>query len=519
MKPLLTAAEMRSLDDRTIREVGLPGCVLMETAGRGVFSRLWATFEPQARQGPTIVVCGRGNNGGDGFVVARCLHTRGCDVLVLLLGRCEEVPGDAAIHLTAYRGVGGRVSEVTEMACSDAAARVAGAGLVVDAIVGTGLSEDLRGLALEAVGWVNGSRAPVVSVDLPSGVDSDTGRLCGAAVQADLTVTFGWAKRGHWLYPGASRSGRLEVVDIGIPEALLARQALGLLALEPDDVSGWLARAPDAHKGTFGHVFILGGGAGKEGAAILAASAALRAGAGLSTLCWPADLFAGAGGRIPPEVMTVPLPAPGDRAVQWGAELWPTVQRLQETADAWVVGPGMGAGDGLDDFLGAVFSEGGPPLVVDADALNALAVSPGLWPPGARRAVLTPHPGEAARLLGVTTGEVQADRVGAVRELADRWGAVAVLKGARTLVTAPDAPVALVPTGNAGMATAGSGDVLSGAVAAFLARGLPALDAAKLAAFAHGLAGDLAAEEVGMTGLTAAHLLRFLPKALKTLGG
>lgn len=517
MKPLLTAAEMRALDERTIRDVGLPGAVLMETAGRGVFGHLWETFGGRACAGVTAVVCGRGNNGGDGFVVARCLLHRGCSVLALLLGRREEVHGDAAIHLGVYLKSGGRLLEVSEENRGEAAAEVSGAALVVDAVVGTGLSEDLRGLAAEAVRWVNVSAAPVVAVDLPSGIASDTGRICGTAVRADLTVTFGWAKRGHMLFPGASFSGRLLVVDIGIPEMLLVGQQPGLFALGASDFEGGLARAPDAHKGTFGHVVTLGGSAGREGAAILSAVGALRAGAGLSTLAWPAGLFGRAGGRIPPEVMAEPLLAAGPSAERWSEELWSAVRVLENSADALVIGPGMGTGEDVDAFLDSVFSVPGPPVIVDADALNALAASPRLWRRGTRVGVLTPHPGEAGRLLGTSASAVQADRVGAARELASQFGAVVVLKGAHTLVAAPDEPVCLVPTGNPAMATAGAGDVLSGAAAALMARRHPPCLAAQLAAYAHGVAGDLAAADLGGNGLTAGDLLAFLPKALKRL--
>ena len=517
MRPLLTAEEMRTLDAHTIQVVGVPGPVLMETAGRGVFFHLWRQFEERASAGPTAVVCGKGNNGGDGFVVARCLAGLGCDATALLLGNRDDVKGDAALQLAAYLAAGGALVEVGQGNRTAAERALAEAGLIVDAVLGTGLSEDVRGLPAEAIGWINASSAPVVAVDIPSGVSSDTGRVCGAAVRPALTVTFGLAKRGHYLYPGAALTGQLEVVDIGIPRSAIDTVSPGLLLLEPGDFEGLLTRAPDAHKGDFGHVFVFGGSAGKEGAAGLAGWAALRAGAGLCTVAWPSGVHPAGAARLPLELMTEPLPEPGSCQLEWSEAIWDAAERAQRRADALVIGPGMGAGEGTRGFLSRLLASNGPPMVVDADALNALAEWPELWRPGLRGAVLTPHPGEAARLLGVATGQVQEDRVAALRQLAERFEAQVILKGAHTLVAGPGTPVYLVPRGNPGMATAGSGDVLSGVVGALLARGLSPSDAARLGAYVHALSGDLAAEGAGQEGLTASDLLTSLPKAMRAL--
>jgi len=508
---LLTAEEMRALDAHAIGSVGLPGAVLMETAGRAVFQHLWAAYGEQAVAGPVAVVCGRGNNGGDGFVVARCLRNRGCAVTALLLGRRGLVAGDAALHLAAYLGSGGALLEVTEENRGEASARVAGAALAVDAILGTGLAEDVRGLPAEAIGWLIAAPCPVVSVDLPSGVCSDTGRICGAAVRADLTVTFAWPKRGHFLFPGAALVGRLEVAEIGIPPPALDRVNPGLRCLEESDFAGSLTRARDAHKGTLGHVLVLGGSPGKAGAPGLAAWAALRSGAGLATVAAPAGVLEG--GRLPLEVMTEPLGS-GDA---WAADLWPGVAEAARRATAVVAGPGMGTGEGAAALLARFLAEEGAPAVLDADALNLLARDPSIWAGRRRAAVLTPHPGEAGRLLGTSAAAVQSDRVAALAELCGRYGCPVILKGAGTLVGAPGFPAYLVSVGNPGMATAGAGDVLTGVTGAFLARGLEAGPACRLAAYAHGLAGDLAAAEVGEDGLVASDLLAALPRALVRL--
>lgn len=515
MFPLLTAQEMRALDAHTIRVIGLPGPVLMENAGREVVRHLWDAYGDRLRSGPTAVLCGKGNNGGDGFVVARYLACRGCDVQALLLGSRGEVGGDAAVHLGAYLAAGGGLLEVGPTNRTDAQRWVEEAVLIVDAVLGTGLTDEVKGLAAEAIGWINRSSAPVVSVDIPSGVSSDSGHVCGAAVRADSTVTFAFPKRGHYLHPGASLRGRLKVVDIGIPPSALAEVVPGLLALSPEDFCGLLVRPEDSHKGTFGHVLVFGGSAGKEGAAGLAGWAALACGAGLSTVAWPAGVHTSGAARLPLEVMTEPLPEAGSVERGWSEALLESASRAQTRADALVIGPGMGSGEGVGAFLRGLLGAEGPPFVLDADALNAVAQWPDLWRKGRRKALLTPHPGEAARLLGVATARVQEDRVGAVEELSRRFGAAVVLKGAHTLVCGEGGPACLVPKGNPGMATAGSGDVLSGAAAAFLARGLDPLAAGRLATYAHALAGDLAAEEIGPEGLTAGDVLRALPKALK----
>ncbi len=507
MIELLTAEEMRSLDARTIEEVGVPGPVLMETAGRGVVRALWARYAERAAAGTVVVVCGRGNNGGDGFVVARCLGNQGVDVRVLLLGSRDRVRGDAAVHLGAFLGSGGDLLEVDGGSLDGARAAVQGASLLVDAVLGTGLEADVRGAAAGAIEWMNRAPAPVVSVDIPSGVSSDTGRVCGRAVRADLTVTFAWPKRGHFLLPGASLRGELVVVDIGIPPGLSAELGCGLRLLELSDLAGLLKRPAGAHKGTFGHVWVVGGSHGKTGAPGLAALGALSTGVGLTTVANPGGL--GIEARLPLEVMTAPL-GPG---CDWAPEL---VQGLPPGAGAWVIGPGMGVSEGAGQVLRHVLASGAP-VVADADALNLMAGFPGDLPPGPR--VLTPHPGEAARLLGTTTAEVQADRVGTVGRLAERYRSTVVLKGAGTLVCTPGEPAWLVAAGNPGMATAGTGDVLSGVIGAFLARGLGPADAARLGAWVHATAGDRAAAHRGMEGCTASDLLEHLPGAVASVPG
>jgi NAD(P)H-hydrate epimerase len=481
-----------------------------------VFEALWRSFGGAARAGLVAVVCGTGNNGGDGYVVARCLANRGCRATAYLLGKRDAVRGDAAIHLEAYRGSGGRLVEVAAENRDEAKTAIREAALVVDAVLGTGLVDDVRGAATAAIEWIQEARCPIVSVDIPSGVSSDSGRICGNAVQADLTVTFAYPKRGHYLFPGAAQKGRLEVVEIGIPPAALDRESPDLFCLEEADFAGLLGRRADDHKGTFGHVFVFGGSPGKTGAPGLAAWAALRSGAGLATIAWPEGLASA--GRLPLELMTEPLPGADEHGSGWGRRAWEAAESSAARADALVVGPGMGTAPGAAEFLGPLLGAANTTVVLDADALNLVAERPELWRAREGAAILTPHPGEAARLLRSSAGDIQTDRVGAVRKLARQFGCVAILKGAGTLVTQTGSPTFLVPTGNPGMATAGSGDVLSGVLGALLARGLAPLEAGRLGAYVHALAGDVALEERGADGLVASDILDSLPVAFAQLG-
>jgi len=513
--PVLTAQEMRAVDAHTISRVGVPGTVLMENAGRAVFERIAERYGDRLRGGPVCVVCGKGNNGGDGFVVARYLANRGCRVTAYLLGRREEVTGDAAVHLQACLGSQGRIVEVGEGNRSEAEEAVRRSALAVDAVLGTGLVSEVRGLAAAAIGWLSSASAPVISVDIPSGVSSDSGQVCGDAVRADSTVTFAYPKRGHFLHPGAALAGHLEIADIGIPPSALREIRVGLFCLEDRDFRGKLPRPPDGHKGTFGHLFVFGGGIGKTGAPGLAAWAALRSGVGLATVAWPAGL--GGDSRLPLEVMTEPLPGAEPGGAGWDRNTWEAAAGLLERAAALAVGPGMGTGPGAFRFLEGLLRAPGPPAVLDADGLNLVSERPELWQTRRRTVVLTPHPGEAARLLGKSPADVQADRLGAIRELVGWYGCPVILKGAGTLVAEPGSEVFLVPKGNPGMATAGSGDVLSGVVGALLARGLTPLDACRLGAYTHALAGDLAARRAGADGLVASDISENLPQALKLL--
>jgi NAD(P)H-hydrate epimerase len=515
--PVLTAEEMRLADRRTIDEVGLPGPVLMENAGAAVARVVEERF-PGARR--VVVLCGRGNNGGDGFVVARRLGAR---AETFLLGERDGVSGDARTHLLACERSGGRVTVVESPAAWAAArARVEEADLVVDAVLGTGGRSEPAGLAAEAIAAIVrrfDAGAPVVAVDLPSGLPSDGGAVVWPAARATVTVTFAAPKRGHVLPPACHHVGDLVVADIGISADSLAAASPSLFLLEDADAAlAFPLRRREAHKGDFGHVLVVAGSVGKTGAAVLAAGGALRAGAGLVTVATPEPCLAVVAAARP-EVMAEPLPATASGGLHEAA-----LARLVDLAgerDAVVLGPGIGQDPGTRELVRAFVRACPVPLVVDADGLNALAAAAGEG--GALDAlrrngsvVLTPHPGEMARLVGRPTIEVQRDRPAAAAALARETGAIVVLKGERTLVAEPSGRAAVAGTGNPGMATGGTGDVLAGVVGSLLARH-GALLSATAGAFVHGRAGDIAARQKGEEGLTAGDVVDALPAAIESV--
>ena len=517
MIPVLTAEEMRQADRRTIEEIGLPGAVLMENAGAAVARLVEERFAGARR---VVVLCGRGNNGGDGFVVARRLGGR---ARAFLLGPREGVLGDARTHLLACERSGGRVSVVPDVATWAAALReVEASDLIVDAVLGTGLRAAPTGLARDAVAAIQGrfdAGVPVVAVDLPSGVPSDGGALDWPAVFATVTVTFAAAKRGHVLPPACHHVGALVVADIGISAESLAAAEPSLFLLEDRDAAGaFPMRRRDAHKGDFGHVLIVAGSLGKTGAAVLAAGGALRAGAGLVTVATPEPcLPVVAAARA--EAMTEPLPATPGGGLDEAA--LPRLLDLAAERDAVVLGPGLGQEPGTRALVRAFVRACPVPLVIDADGLNALA--PAAGEPGdldaLRRTaatVLTPHPGEMARLVGRPTAEVQRSRPESAAALARETGAVVVLKGERTVVAEPSGRAAVASAGNPGLATGGTGDVLAGVVGSLLARH-GALLSATAAVVVHGRAGDLVARERGEEGLTAGDVVEALPGAIESI--
>ena len=504
--PLVTAAEMRALDRHTIETLGVPEALLMELAGAAVAREAEALRAPGA---PVWVICGAGSNGGDGLVAARHLLLRGVAVRVAAVFDPAGWRGESAANWKRLQALG--------VTLADGAARPEPGAAIVDAIFGTGLARPVEGPAADAIRRIREARPAcrVLAVDLPSGLDADTGQPQGDAVAADVTVTIGLPKLALALEPGRSLAGRVVVARIGI-----ADEAPGLIPrAELWTRAGAARRRPqrprDGHKGRFGHVLVVAGSAGKTGAAALAGLGAARAGAGLVTIACPESTLAVlAASRS--ELMTAPVPEAAGGC--FGSQAEKPVLELAAARDVVALGPGVGRAEETRRFVRNVTRALAAPLVLDADGLVAFE---GALPElRARRAptILTPHPGEAALLLGSTPAEVNGDRLAAARRLAAETGALVALKGAATVVAAPDGFVAVNPTGGPALASGGTGDVLTGVIAGLLAQGLAPRDAAALGVFVHGAAADRLADVRGAIGVLAGEVAGALPDALRALG-
>jgi ADP-dependent NAD(P)H-hydrate dehydratase / NAD(P)H-hydrate epimerase len=507
--PVLSAAEMREVDGRAIRQLGSPGRRLMEAAGTGAAALVAGRFGP-IRGRRVVIVCGKGNNGGDGFVVARRLAARGARVRVYLAGRRQEVKGDAAQAVGRWRGP---VTELRDGANLDRLARDLGdCHVIVDALLGTGLAGPARGLTAELIQAINRAGQPVVALDLPSGLDADRGELIGPTVKAEVTATFAGYKRALLLHPACDMAGEVSVIPIGIPADGVGTGITTWL-LEGADVRALLpARRADSHKGTFGHLLVVAGSLGKTGAAALTGRAALRTGVGLVTVATAASQQPVVA-VLSPEAMTEALPETSGRSIALGAKV--RLLELGRGLEAVALGPGLSLDEETQALVRTLVVEVERPMVVDADGLNALAGHVDLLPGAAAPRILTPHPGEMSRLIGASIAEVQADRLGTVREFCRQYGTWLVLKGARSVLGAPDGSVYINPTGNPGMATGGAGDALTGMIGAFLARGLSPLAALQAGVYLHGRAGDLAAAAIGPEGLIASDIVEHIPAALR----
>jgi hydroxyethylthiazole kinase-like uncharacterized protein yjeF len=496
---LVGSAEMRAIDRAAIDEYGIPSLALMDRAGSAVAEAARSLAAPGGR---IVVVCGGGNNGGDGYVAARVLRSDGRDARVVSLVPAARLSGDARAAREAAEGAGVPVDEPGASVAVDA-----GPGdVVVDAIFGTGLSRAPEGAFARAIERMNAARAGgarVLAVDVPSGLSADTGQPLGAAcVRADRTVTFAFQKRGLVLHPGPAFAGEVIVADIGIPPEAAARVPVACELLEGAAARALVPpRRPDAHKGDAGRLLVVAGSPGKTGAAHLALMGALRGGAGLVTLAArPEALPLALPGR--PEAMSLPLPGAGPLGL---ADL-EALLAAARSVDALAIGPGIPRGVETGALLRALLERARLPAVLDADALNALAEAPARLAALGVPLVLTPHPGEMARLCDTTIEAIQSDRIGVATAKAREWRATLVLKGARTVVADPDGPAAVIPTGNPGMATGGTGDVLAGLVGALLAGGLSPGAAARVGAWVHGRAGDRVAARLGERGLLAGDL-------------
>ncbi len=514
---ILTGGQMRRVDRHAIEELGIPGLDLMEAAGAGVATALREDF-PDLADRPLLVLCGKGNNGGDGLVAARVLKEQGFAPQVLLFAEPGDLKGDAAASYRAARERDVSILSLTDTdVLSDLEALQDKRTILLDCLLGTGIRGGVRGLLAKVVERINRSKAEVVAVDLPSGLDADSLAVTGEPVKADRTYTLCRPKLPLASDPAASFAGAWRVIPIGIPRRSVQSVHPKFQWLT-DSVASYLpARHPGAHKGTFGHLLAVTGSRGKGGASVLLGRAALRTGTGLCTLAVPASLRPEVAVQQP-ELMTEPLPE--DAGGRLNREAVGAVLSLAQRKQALAVGPGLGAGGELTGMILDLAGSCLLPLVLDADGLNALSRSrKGAEELKDRKAttILTPHPKEAARLLQEEVPTILADRLAAARELSDRSGSIVVLKGKNTIMAEPSGRTAFNSTGNPGMATAGTGDALTGMIGGFLACGLDSWPAAVLGVYVHGAAGDIAAEKVGGDGMIASDLIQAIPRAIRNL--
>jgi len=542
---LVSAETMKRLDRKAERDYGIKGIVLMENAGRAVSEAV--KREAGASGKRVSIVCGRGNNGGDGFVSARHLKNSGFDVIVFSFSRIPGIKGDAGINARVWEKMGGVIRVIsTSRDVKDSVSTLKHSSVIVDAMFGIGLSKEIEGVYKEMIEAINKVSKPLVAIDVPSGIDATSGRILGVAMKASRTVTMAFAKPGLFVYPARDFSGKVEVADIGMPVGIFSKEDAKFHLLDDSFVASVARpRKKNTHKGSYGHTLVIGGSIGKTGAPYMAAMGAMRAGAGLATIALPKSLDKVMSEKIV-EVMTCPLPETASSTL--GDISIPETVKAMKGKTSVVIGPGLGGspsplggegrrgthdpsfgwvprhGSGVFDYVRRVVEKCGDlkiPVVIDADGLNAISEDISILKEASEkggRIIITPHPGEAARLLGVSAKEVQSDRIGFAKKLFEKTGSTVILKGAGTIVASGE-KVFINPTGNPGMASAGTGDVLSGIIGAFLSQGVPDVSSACAAVYLHGLCGDEVVKRRGEIGLLATDILNELPALINSFAG
>jgi len=509
-----TAEQMQELDRKAIEAYRIPGIVLMENAGRGATEVISNTF-PDLQKMKIAIVAGKGNNGGDGFVIARYLLNRRISVKVYLLADPKGLRGDAETNFQIFQRMKGEVISVpSSKDYQKVKKELEKFDLLIDAIFGTGLDAEVRGYYREVIDHLNTLQKPIVAIDIPSGLDANTGKPFGTAVRASLTITFGLPKIGHVISPGLDYVGKLKLVDIGLPKKLVEEERIQTYLLENDEIRGWLStpRRPDTHKGDYGHLLVIAGSVGKTGAAAMACEAALRIGAGLVTLAIPKSLNAIMEVKLT-EVMTEPLPETPKQTLSLRA--FSSILRLCENKKAVIIGPGIGTFKETQSLILKLIKTLNLPIILDADGLTALATQPKTLPTTNRSLILTPHPGEMAKLIRSTPKDVQEDRISISRNFAQSHHVHLVLKGHRSLIATPKGEVFINPTGNPGMASGGTGDVLTGMIGGLICQGFDILQSLQMAVYLHGLAGDEMAQELGEKSLIARDIIEKIPALLQ----
>lgn len=518
---LVKAAQMREMDLDATRRYSIPSLILMENAGLSIVQVIMQRFLGEEVQGKRVfIIAGPGNNGGDGFVVGRHLFNKGAFVGFLITVPPDNYRGDAAVNLKIVQDMGLPYTVLQPENLDSVAVELEKADLIVDALFGTGFKGVPREPFASLIRMVNKAGKPVIAVDIPSGMEADTGRISGDCIRAQATVTMGMPKLGLYLDPGAQYTGKVIVGDISFPPDLKSEEGGDYYLVDEKMAAEMLPeRLPTSHKGDFGHVAVIGGTRGYTGAVVLASNAALRGGAGLVTAIIPEVCYPIAAVKLT-EAMT--FPAKGTENGGFSSSALESIKGVLQRATVAAVGPGLGQEEETADFLEDLLKNLNIPIVLDADALNIIAKRRHLLSDQAlakqrRNWVFTPHPGEMARLCDTTIAAVQEDRVGVAAEASRKWGVVLVLKGAHTVIAGPEGPLFINSTGNPGLASGGTGDVLAGLIASFLAQGLDPLQAAVCGPFIHGLAADRIAEKSGEAGMIAGDLLAEISQVIESL--
>ena len=511
---LVTSEEMRRIDKKAIEEIGIPSIVLMENAGLKVADAIEKKYGPLKGK-YVYIFAGSGNNGGDGMVVARHLFNQKVKAKIFLLAEKKNIKGDAATNLAIIEKMGIPMREITSPAFMESLEKeLAKADIVVDALLGTGAKGAPRGLMKKVIDLINKHSKNTVAVDIPTGVDADRGEVRGEAIKAEYTVSLAYPKRGLYLYPGMDYAGEIEIADIGIPTGLEEDKINSELLTLAGISKKLFFRKPSSHKGSFGHLLVIAGSPGMTGAASLTALSALRVGAGLVTLGIPEDLNPILETKLT-EVMTLPLPQSKDKTLC--KEGFEKIRDFSQKCKAMAIGPGISSTKQTKELISTIIDQLDIPLVIDADGINVLAGELSLLKKYKAPLIITPHPGEMSRLVGASVEEIQKDRIGFTMALARRIGAIVVLKGARTVIASKEGNSWVNLTGNPGMATGGSGDILTGIIGGLLTQKLSSLEAAKTGVYLHGYAADLAAQKKGEISLIASDILETIPEAIRRI--
>ncbi|NLM21872.1 MAG: NAD(P)H-hydrate dehydratase [Peptococcaceae bacterium] len=517
---VVSAGQMRSIDANAINSFGIPGIVLMENAALAVVREIKDYFAKQGKQSlrglKAVVLVGKGNNGGDGLAVARHLSILGMEVTVFLFANPGELSGDAKLNFELFQGMEGKIVLVeNEKQIRLFKLALLQAHLAVDAIFGIGFRGDVPELIAGFIEDLNKAELPTISVDIASGLEADTGKVNNTAVKATLTVTFGLPKLGHFLGEGPLHTGRLVTDQISIPENIINQEKLFAYLLTDEIIKPLIpVRHPHGHKGTHGRAVLIGGSVGMSGAMVLAGRAAQRCGVGLLQIVVPEAIAE----TVDLGVIEATVWPAKDYEVLTG-DSWPVIAERLKGAKACAVGPGLKQTESFLPVLKKILQETDVPVIMDADALNLISREPDLLAlrKGKENLILTPHPGEMARLCACSIAEIQENRLKIAVTKAIEWGVIVVLKGAGTIVASPDGRVFINNTGNAGLGAGGTGDVLTGCIASWVAQGVPPLGAACMGVYLHGKAADVLKEQFGLSGFTASEIADYLPKVRREI--